>query len=214
MPLLEVFGWAAAALTFLTYSQKTMLRLRILGIGANLCFIIWSLAFGVYPTLVLHAALLPVNTYRLLQILWMRRDAVRAQGDPVAPLDWLRPLVRPAHFRDSQYVFHKGDAPDCLYYLVSGKVTFDEIGRSAGPGEIFGELAFLTSRRERTASARCEGDCEVLALDAGDLATLSLQHPEFNLYIMRVLAGRLAGGERIRADLPPEPIVVTDQQDP
>lgn len=195
MNLFELFGWAAAGLTFLTYSQKTMYRLRIVGIAANCCFIVWATAFAVYPVLLLHAASLPVNVFRLVQILRLRRIAGIASYTLVSPLDWLRPLVASVTFEDGQYVFRKGDRPDRLYYLVSGAVVFDELGKRAGPGEIFGEIAFLTSQRERTASARCEGRCRILALDEGDLATLSLQHPAFNFYLMRVIAERLTDGQ-------------------
>lgn len=193
--LFEMFGWAAAVLTFLTYYQKTMLPLRILGILSNLCFVSWALAFDIYPVLVLHLCLLPINGYRLIQIQRMKRRAAATQDETGSPLDWLRPLAKTVRYRDGDYVFRIGDAPDRLYYLVSGNVVFDEIGKRAGPGELFGEIAFLTARQERTASARCEGPCELFSLGPEDLATLSLQHPSFNFYVMRVIAERLTGGE-------------------
>jgi len=190
---IESAGWVAVGLTFLTYSQKTMLPLRICGIGANMCFILWALGTGVMQPLILHACLLPLNTLRLYQILRMKREAEAAQKGQVFPLDWLRPHVKPMRFAGGDLVFRKGDAPDHLYYLVQGSVVFDEVSGRAAPGEVFGEVAFLTSQRARTASARCEGPCEVLALDATDLAKISLQHPSFNFYILQVLAARLGG---------------------
>jgi len=193
--LFEIFGWAAAVLTFLTYYQKTMVRLRMLGILSNICFIAWGIAFEVYPVLVLHAVLLPVNLFRFVQIQRMKRGAAKAAAGLVSPLEWLRPMSKSVSYGDGDYVFRIGDKPDRLYYLVSGRVVFEELGKVAGPGELFGEVAFLTSKRERTASARCEGPCELFALDAGDLATLSLQHPAFNVYVMRVIAERLTGGD-------------------
>lgn len=193
--LFEIFGWAAALLTFMTYYQKTMVRLRMLGILSNVCFIAWGVAFEVYPVLVLHACLLPVNLYRFVQIQRMKRSAAVAAAGVVSPLEWLRPLAKSMSYRDGDHVFRIGDPPDRLYYLVSGRVVFDELGKHAGPGELFGEVAFLTAKRERTASARCEGPCEVFALDAADLASLALQHPAFNFYVMRVIAERLTGGD-------------------
>lgn len=192
MDLFDIFGWAAAALTLFTYSQKTMLPLRISAVSANICFIIWSMSYDIYPTLALHSALLPLNLYRLFEILRMKRRATEAREGGFSPLDWLRPLVEPVEFADGAYIFRKGDPPDRLYYLVSGSVVFDEVGRRAGPGELFGEVAFFTRQRERTASARCEGRCEVLALDDSDFTTLFLQNPAFNLYVVRVIAERLA----------------------
>jgi len=191
----EGLGWLGVAATLLTYSQKTMLRLRMLGIVANILTLSWALAIGVLPPFILHATLLPLNLFRLYQILRMKREAEAAQKGKVSPLNWLKPFVKPVKFSDGDHVFRVGEEPHHLYYLVSGEVLFDELGKRAGPGEIFGEVAFLTAQRQRTASARCVGACEVLALDAGDLATLSLQHPAFNFYIMRVVAERLNGGD-------------------
>jgi CRP/FNR family transcriptional regulator, cyclic AMP receptor protein len=205
--LFEIFGWAAAALTFLTFFQRTMLQLRLLGILASLCFISWALAYSVYPVLVLHACLLPINIYRLVQIRSMQREALAAVEERVSPLDWLRPYVKPLSFRDGEHVFRQGDAPDRMYYLVSGSVHFEEIDKRAGPGELFGEVAFLTARRARTASARCEGPCEIYAIDGPDLATLALEHPAFNFYIMRVIAERLTGGP-VPTEIPREPFRV------
>jgi len=193
--VIEIIGWLAAGFTLLTYSQKTMMRLRITGVMANILFITWALAVGVLPPLILHVCLLPLNLYRLLQILRMKREAEDARLGQVSPLAWLKPFVTPRRFADGEYVFRIGEKPDHLYYLVTGTVVFDELGKSAGPGEIFGEVAFLTSQRVRTASARCDGPCEVLAVSASDLATISLQHPAFNFYIMRVVAERLNGGD-------------------
>jgi hypothetical protein len=202
--LFELFGWAAAGLTFLTYSQKTMYRLRIVGIAANCCFIVWATALSIYPVLLLHLASLPVNAFRLYQLLRLKRQAATARHGVVSPLDWLRSLAKSTVYQDGAYVFRKGDPPDRLYYLVSGTVVFDEHNERAGPGEIFGEVAFLTSQRERTSSARCDGPCQVLALDEADLARLSLQHPAFNFYIMRVIAERLTHGP-IPTDTPDRP---------
>ena len=196
--LFEIFGWAAAGLTFMTYYQKTMIRLRVLGILSNLCFVAWSVAFSVYPVLVLHACLLPVNVFRFIQIQRLKRRAEKAIEASVSPLDWLRPYAKQERLRDGDYVFRIGDKPDRLYYLISGSILFEELEKRALPGELFGEVAFLTSKGERTASARCEGVCEFFALDAKDLAMLSLQHPAFNLYVMRVMAERLAGGNAPR----------------
>jgi hypothetical protein len=204
----DLFGWAAAGLTFVTYSQKTMLPLRIVGISANCCFIVWATAFSIYPVLLLHLASLPVNIFRLHQILRMRRLGAASRYGVVSPLDWLLPLAKPVMFSDGAYVFRKGDAPDRMYYLVSGTVVFDELGKRAGPGEIFGEVAFLTSQHDRTASARCDGPCKILALDEADLATLSLEHPAFNFYIMRVIAERLTNGQ-IPTDTPDTPFAKT-----
>lgn len=188
---LEVFGWAAAALTMLTHSQRTMLPLRLSAISASGCFIVWSVHMGLYPTLILHTILLPLNIYRLSEIIIMKRRAKAAREEGSFSLDWIRPLLRSEIFECGSYVFRKGDKPDKLYYLVSGAVAFDEVGKHAGPGDLFGELAFFTRQRERTASARCIVECEILTMDHADFTRLFLQDPAFNLHVVRTIAERL-----------------------
>jgi len=79
----ELLGYVAAVVTLATYSMKTMIPLRISDIVANILFITFSYLAGVYPTLLVHhAVLLPVNSvrlYQMLQLVKCIREA--AQGD-------------------------------------------------------------------------------------------------------------------------------------
>jgi len=81
---LVIAGWIAAALVFSTFITTTMLRLRLAAIAGNLAFITYALLglpygqFGrLYPILVLHACLLPLNVARLAQL----RQAAAAARD-------------------------------------------------------------------------------------------------------------------------------------
>ena len=61
----DVVGYAASGLTLATFAQRTMLPMRILALGANVCFIGYG-SMGMYmPVLVLHFVLLPINLIRL-----------------------------------------------------------------------------------------------------------------------------------------------------
>ena len=183
----HLLGWLAAALTIFTYSQKNMLRLRISAISASTCFIIWSIDLGVYPTLALHAILLPLNIHRLIEI---RRNVQRvsAAQKQTSSLDGLRPWGKPIRFQDGMHIFRKDVLLDPLDYPVSGEVEFDEHSRTAEPGELFGDVAFLTAQRERVPFVRCQDYRERLAVNAADQATLTPQYPAFNFYVMRVIA--------------------------
>ena len=59
--------WMAAAL-------KTMIPLRVVGISSNVTFLLYSWFAGVMPLFVLHAALLPLNIWRLMQIRALVRE--------------------------------------------------------------------------------------------------------------------------------------------
>ena len=92
MRLAEVIGYAAAFLVFLTFSMKTMVPLRVVGITSNLFFIAYGYLNPAYPLLVLHCALLPLNVFRLRQILNLVKQIESAtQGD--LNMNWLKPFT-------------------------------------------------------------------------------------------------------------------------
>jgi CRP/FNR family cyclic AMP-dependent transcriptional regulator len=73
--LILIAAWVAALLVFAAFFMKTMIPLRLVAIASNVAFVAYALLglrygiFGrVYPILVLHAALLPLNVVRLAQI--------------------------------------------------------------------------------------------------------------------------------------------------
>ena len=69
MQWIEAFGYLGALMMLATFSMKTMLHLRMVGIVANLAFITYGVLDHVYPVLLLHMILLPLNVWRLWQLL-------------------------------------------------------------------------------------------------------------------------------------------------
>ena len=95
---LVIAAWVASLLVFSTFFMKTMIPLRVVGIASNVAFMSYALAglaYGVfgrlYPILVLHACLLPLNVIRLRQVRALVQ-AVRSASDD----DALQALV-PVH---------------------------------------------------------------------------------------------------------------------
>jgi hypothetical protein len=76
----EIFGYVAAGLVLATFSMRTMLPLRILGISSNIAFITYGYLADLEPVLILHAALLPLNIYRFVEIRRMVRELEGATG--------------------------------------------------------------------------------------------------------------------------------------
>src|SRR5690348_3568766 len=73
--LIVAAAWLAALLVFASFFMKTIVPLRAVAMASNVAFISYALlglrygVFGrVYPILVLHACLLPLNVVRLHQI--------------------------------------------------------------------------------------------------------------------------------------------------
>lgn len=65
----ELLGWAAAGLTLLAFSCNGIVRLRYTALAANAAFIAYGFAAELWPVLVLHFVLVPVNLWRLSQAL-------------------------------------------------------------------------------------------------------------------------------------------------
>jgi hypothetical protein len=68
MTAIDVVGWLAASLTLVTFVCSDMRRLRLAAIGANLAFIGYGSAAGLWPVLALHLMLTPLNLWRLQQL--------------------------------------------------------------------------------------------------------------------------------------------------
>ena len=84
----ELIGYLASLLVLMTFCMSGMVALRALAIASNVAFIVYAALVGISPVLVLHALLLPMNAYRLLQAVRDRRRdgaAIRATPADRAP---------------------------------------------------------------------------------------------------------------------------------
>jgi hypothetical protein len=70
----DAIGFVAAGLVLTTFCMRSMSALRWVAIASNLAFIAYGYLGTLPPVLVLHALLLPVNTYRLTQLSWAGRS--------------------------------------------------------------------------------------------------------------------------------------------
>lgn len=192
---IEALGWAAVAFNLLAYGMRTMIWLRSVAMVANALFVVFAFSATIWPTFFLNLALLPFNGWRLWQILDMRRRMRVARSAP--PEDdpglvaALRPYLSDLRLKDGAHVFRKGDAPEHLYLLVSGQVRIEEAGVTLEPGAIFGEIAFFSDSRARTASARCIGDCVIACADEAAFLRAYTADPAFGLWLMRLITRRL-----------------------
>src|SRR5262245_13566488 len=88
----EWLGYIAAAFVFATFSMKTMVPLRIIAISSNVLFIAYGYLHPAYPVLVLHVVLLPLNYWRLWQMLTLVRET-EAAHDGDLDMNWIRPFT-------------------------------------------------------------------------------------------------------------------------
>ena len=60
-------GYLASILVLAAFGAKEMIPLRMIALASNVAFLGYGLALGLPPVWLLHALLLPLNGWRLLQ---------------------------------------------------------------------------------------------------------------------------------------------------
>ena len=190
MTMAEFVGYLAAGLVFATFCMKTMIPLRIVGIASNVTFLTYAWLASVVPLFVLHSALLPLNIWRLMQIRAMVRE-VREAALGELPLEALLPFMSPRRAEAGEVLFRRGDAAGEMFHLLSGAVRLEELGKMLGPGAMLGEISMFAPRRERTATAICDTDVELLSITADKVMQLYYQNPRFGFHVIRLITARL-----------------------
>lgn len=67
----NIVGCMAAILVALTFYMESMIALRCIAISSNFCFVTYAYFMTpvLYPVLLLHLFLIPLNSYRLFFLL-------------------------------------------------------------------------------------------------------------------------------------------------
>jgi hypothetical protein len=190
MSLIDSVGYLASALVLLTFCMRTMLSLRAVAICSNLAFIAYGLSDEIYPVLILHVILLPVNAFLLFRMVSLLQKAKLAAATDLSP-DWLQPFMRSKHFKAGETIFKKGERADLLYMITSGSVRLPEIDRQLSAGDLFGEIALFSVERRRTQTAGAATDVELLWINDAALKRLCERNPGLSLYFLRLTASRM-----------------------
>jgi CRP/FNR family transcriptional regulator, cyclic AMP receptor protein len=188
-------GYLASLLVLLTFCMNTMMTLRAVAICSNLAFVIYGVAANVYPVLLLHLILLPLNALHLIKMVWLLRRAKLAAATDLSP-HWLQPFMRTKRIKAGEMLFAKGEYADALYMIASGEVELPEIELKLKPGDLFGEIGLFSVERRRTQSALARSDLELLWISGAELKKLCERNPGLSLYFLRLMASRLTNTSR------------------
>jgi hypothetical protein len=186
----ELFGIAAAAASLYAAYAKTIIPLRVAAIAANFLAMIYSLSHGTYPTFMLNAVLLPLNSWRLWAMLKLIRDIDRAiEGDMT--VDWLLPYTRPKRFNAGAIIMRRGEYATAAFYVVSGEVEVLEIDRLYGPGTLIGEIGLFTPDGTRTMTVRCKSEVQTAIIDYDRFKELYFENPQFGFRLLHLIVARM-----------------------
>jgi CRP-like cAMP-binding protein len=190
MSIAEISGYAAAALVFLTFYTKTMIPLRILGICSNCAFIFYGYLGHLYPVLILHLILLPLNGMRLREMLALTRQVREAtRGD--SNMNWLKPFTTKLAVKAGELVFRKGDFADHMFVVISGRFRLTESGIEILPAAVLGEFALFTPERTRSQTLECIEGGVLLQISYSQVEQLFFQSPKFAFYFLQLITQRL-----------------------
>src|SRR5690349_19734590 len=124
---IAIFGYVASASVLATFCMSTMIPLRIAGIVSNVLFSSFGAIAHIWPIMILHLILLPVNTIRLVQIRRLVRGMANAQSSELS-VESLLPFMSRREYPAGHILVRQGDRADRMYYLISGEIAVKEIG--------------------------------------------------------------------------------------
>lgn len=109
------------------------------------------------------------------------------------PADLFSHETDPVRLAPGQTLFHAGEAADCMYVVLEGKldvVVAGKVVEHSGRGAIIGEMA-LIDRSPRGATIVANDNCSLAKIDERRFNRVIQQNPFFALHVMQVLAERI-----------------------
>jgi CRP/FNR family cyclic AMP-dependent transcriptional regulator len=160
---INILGYIASASVLAAFCMSTMIPLRIAALGSNVLFAAFGALAHIYPVMILHLVLLPVNTIRLVQIRRLMLGMSKAQSTDLS-IESLLPFMAHRTYKAGDTLVRRGEASDRMFYLVKGRAEVIEIGKVIEPGNVLGEIGVFARDEKRTATVVCVDECEVYEL--------------------------------------------------
>src|SRR6201987_1446165 len=118
--LANMFALAGAIFFVATLLTQTMVPLRVANMIGCLFFAIFGALSGAITTFFLYLLMIPINSYRLRQMLALVKKARSAtQGD--TSMEWIKPFMTQRKYRKGDILMQKGDAANEMLLTITGK---------------------------------------------------------------------------------------------
>jgi hypothetical protein len=188
--LANSFALVGAIFFVATLLTHTMVPLRVANMIGCAFFALFGALTGAVATFLLYLLMIPINAYRLRQMLALVKKARTAtQGD--MSMEWLKPFMTDRKYRKGDILMKKGDIANEMLLTVTGKYRVVEINVEVPPGRLMGELGFLTPDNRRTATIECIEAGSVLTISYEKLLEIYFQNPQFGYYFLVLTSQRL-----------------------
>jgi hypothetical protein len=188
--LANMFALVGAIFFVATLLTQTMVPLRVANMIGCAFFAVFGALSGTITTFLLYLLMVPINAYRLRQMLVLVKKARSAtKGD--TSMEWLKPFMTERKYLKGDVLVKKGDLAGEMFLTVTGKFLVTEINVELPPGRLMGELGFLSPDNRRTATVECIEDGHVLTITYEKLLEIYFQNPQFGYYFLVLTSQRL-----------------------
>ena len=186
----QIGGLFSTVFLIASYTMTTMIPLRIFGILMNIALISFAIVTAHYHTLIVHMILLPLNVWRLHQMLKLVRDVKRSVSSDLS-MAWLKPFMTERQCQAGEVLFYKDEKAEEMFYIVSGRYRLVEMGIELPVGTLVGEMGMLSPSNKRTGTLECVESGMVLGVTYRQVEELYVQNPAFGFYFLRLVSARL-----------------------
>lgn len=190
MTWIDYLGYAASAAVFATFCMSTMIPLRVLAIGSNVLFVAYGYFDHVYPVMILHALLFPINLLRLIQFQRLVNEMRQAHREDLS-IQSLLPYMVKRYYDAGDTLVRKGEKADRLYYLLDGEFEITDFGKVLKSGAVVGEIGVFAPNQQRTATVVCRTECCVFELSESQAKQLYFQDRSFGFAVLQLIIARL-----------------------
>jgi CRP/FNR family transcriptional regulator, cyclic AMP receptor protein len=190
MSWVTLLGYAASGAVLATFCMSTMIPLRVVALASNVLFMSYGYFDQLYPVLILHALLLPVNALRLFQFYRLVRDMRETPREDLT-VQALLPYMTRRTFAAGEVLVRKGEKADRLYYLVDGELEVADFSKVLNSGAMVGEIGVFAPNQQRTATIVCRTNCSVLELTESKAKQLYFQDRSFGFAVLQLIISRL-----------------------
>src|ERR1700727_3326886 len=188
--LANMFALIGAVFFVATLLTQTMVPLRVANMIGCAFFAGFGALAGSVTTFLLYLLMVPINAWRLRQMLNLVKKARGAtQGD--SSMEWLKPFMTERKYRKGDVLFKRDDPANEMFLTVTGNFLVKEINVELPPGRLMGELGFLSPDNKRTATVTCLEDGRALSITHEKLLEIYFQNPQFGYYFLVLTSQRL-----------------------
>jgi hypothetical protein len=188
---IDILGYIASASVLVTFCMSTMIPLRMAALCSNLLFATFGAGAHIYPVMLLHLILLPINSFRLWQD-WRLSRTLSSDEHVAAPIQSLLPLMSRREFKRGDLLTVRGSRADSMFYLLNGRVRVNEADKEVCEGHFLGEIGVFASDNRRTATVECLTDCIAYELTYANAKEMFFKDPSFGYPLLQTIIARLS----------------------